>query len=244
MAERMVNIKQCLRKVPLLAQLKRGLEALCTFGQFLYVQRIKGFTIPTTPHFDSPETTRWFLERLQRAKFYVEFGSGGSTYAAAQDHIPFISVDSDRFFLKDVQKKIQTDGFYQPHHQTYKYADIGLTEGWGVPVLWGAPSANRQALFRQYSDFPVAADGPLPDLVLVDGRFRVACALKAFRALQAQSGWTLVVDDYVDRPEYAVLEDFGHLETHIGRMAIFTGVRPEALPQLEDAIQQAEMDYR
>jgi hypothetical protein len=47
--------------------------------------------------------------------------------------------------------------------------------------------------------------GYQPDLILIDGRFRVACGLAA--ALEAPDA-TVLVHDYTFRPDYQILEEF------------------------------------
>ncbi|MGD0960195.1 MAG: hypothetical protein ABSB19_10340 [Methylomonas sp.] len=202
--------------------------------------------IPDTPKFDSEQATAWFISKLLHCKTYLEWGAGGSTYLAAQHHIPFIAVESDQDFLHTLKEKIAADGFSEPDRQTFIYANIGLTKVWGYPIVIGAMSQKRQLLFKRYSDFPVIHNpGPFPDLILVDGRFRVACALKAFKALNAiQHDWLLLVDDYVDRLVYHEIEKFGKLAGFVGRMAVFDGVNIAALPELDQAIAAYELDYR
>jgi archaellum component FlaC len=106
------------------------------------------------------------------------------------------------------------------------------------------PSPERLNKFRKYSDFPeeIGSRFPLPDLVLVDGRFRVACALKALRALQDQTDWLLLVDDYVNRSKYHELPEFGVLQGYVGRMAVFSGLQDSAKCRLDAAISRYETD--
>lgn len=210
----------------------------------LLKQRLVDFDVPSLPHFDSDETTRWFMSKLVASKMYLEYGSGGSTCLAAKNGIRFVSVDSDRFFLNSVKKKIIKENLYREADQVFLHADIGVTGGWGKPIIVGEPSVARLEKFRRYSDFPneIGTKFPLPDLVLVDGRFRVACALKAFKALQGEKDWLLLVDDFVNRPTYQVLLDFGVLQGYVGRMAIFNGVVDSSKEKLDAAIKQYEID--
>ena len=46
--------------------------------------------------------------------------------------------------------------------------------------------------------------GEVPDLVLIDGRFRVACLMAT--VLHTKPGTTILFDDYYDRPYYQVTE--------------------------------------
>ena len=194
-------------------------------AMFRWRRRFSDIRIGESPYFDTDETSRWFLQRLADSKRYLEFGTGGSTYSAAKLGVEFIAVDSDRVFLDAVRAKIDGDGFGRPEGQTFTYADIGVTGPWGRPV--GANPPARLDKFRQYSDPPAQclAGGRLPDLILVDGRFRVACALKTLRMLRDHHDWTMLVDDYTDRPADHVIADFAEFVQLVGRMAVF---RPPA----------------
>ena len=214
--------------------------------QFLYVQRIKGFAVPSAPHFDSDESTRWFEQKLRASTHYLEFGSGGSTYLAAKLNKSFVCIDSDRFFLRAVVQKITAHGAFDSAVQCYLPRQIGFTREWSQPVLWGSLGKNRLNQFKRYSDFPAESlqNNSYPDLILIDGRFRVACALKAISALQKQSGWTLIVDDYVGRSEYEIITQFARLDFYVGRMAVFNVVAEFTETQIEQAIEKYELDFR
>ncbi|WP_297574453.1 hypothetical protein [uncultured Deefgea sp.] len=214
--------------------------------RFLYTQRITGFAVPSSPHFDSDASSAWFEQKLIAATHYLEFGSGGSTYLAAKLNKSFVCIDSDRFFLKAVLQKITADGWFNPAKQAYLPRPIGFSREWSQPVLWRGIGRARQAQFARYSDFPIESlsNHRQPDLILIDGRFRAACALKAIRALPAQSNWTLVVDDYVGRPEYEVIAEFAELDCLVGRMAVFCSKTTGTAAQLELAIQTYELDFR
>jgi hypothetical protein len=209
--------------------------------KFLFNQRIRGFEVPDGPWFDSAESTEWFMEKLADARFYLEYGSGGSTFLAARLGVDFVTVDSDRFFLRSVRSKIDHSGYAKPAGQTFHYADIGSTGPWGRPV--GRVSASRLEKFRNYSDPPAAslADRAFPDLVLVDGRFRVACALKAVRMLSSQDEWSIIVDDYTGRPSYEVITEFAQIDKFVGRMAVFTRAKDVDPELLESTIREYEI---
>lgn len=203
-------------------------------------QRIIGFDVPDRPWFDSDATTAWFLEMLSSANRYLEYGTGGSTYAAAKLGVDFIAVDSDPYFLRQVRKKIERHGYLRASGQEFRHADIGRTGPWGRPV--GAITNERLELFRAYSDPPAMClhEEAFPDLVLIDGRFRVACALKVVRMLRTRPSWTVVVDDYAGRPGYHVIADYAELGTCVGRMAVFTSAKERTADEWESAIRTYE----
>lgn len=211
--------------------------------KFLLKQRLVGFEVGDIPYFDSDDAIAWFIDMLKGSTRYLEYGTGGSTYVAARLGVDFIAVDSDLYFLRSVRKKIQKDGFARPVGQTYHHADIGLTGFWGYPLRHWNASAARLERFRRYSDPPPECfeGGLLPDLVLVDGRFRVACVLKALRMLQNSRGWAIVVDDYVGRPQYHVIADYAEIDRHVaGRIAVLKAIKATSQEQLENTIRRYE----
>jgi hypothetical protein len=210
-----------------------------SYALFKVQQRLRGFTVPDLPHFDSDQSTQWFLSKLAGATRYLEFGTGGSTYQAAKLGIDFVAVDSDAEFLDAVRQKINSDG-YRRDNQVLRHADIGKTGAWGRP--YGRVDDARLAAFRAYSDPPPQSSAAqLPDLVLVDGRFRIACALKSLNMLWDAKGWTIVVDDYVGRPRYHVIAEYAEV-SQVGRMAVITAAKPISRNELIEAIRRWETD--
>ena len=202
--------------------------------------------VATIPHFSSPECTRWFIDALKASKLYLEYGAGGSTYHAAQYGRFFISIESDKRFLRAVRKRIARDGYLNAAHQEYVHANIGPTKKWGRPAAFLPPGPNRRDQFAHYSDYPpgLTASGVTPDLILIDGRFRVACALKALRALATHSGWTLVFDDYTDRDHYHAVEKIIPISETVGHMAIFRPSGAIDLEKTDKLIARYEQDDR
>ncbi|AVX03140.1 hypothetical protein MXMO3_00596 [Maritalea myrionectae] len=195
------------------------------------------FKTGTAPYFDNVSSSAWFLAQLAAAKSYLEYGSGGTTFVAAQLKKPFFSKESDLRFCRSVTQSIAAAGLSAPE-QNLVHADIGPTENWGYPGGFRRPNSKRLAQFDAYSDFPEMEVAP--DLVLIDGRFRVACFLKAIRALDGARDYTIIVDDYVDRPHYHCIEQFVPKAQMVGRMAVF---KPTPITDL-DALERQLDAYR
>jgi hypothetical protein len=72
-----------------------------------------------------------------------------------------------------------------------------------LPNTWGYPGpySNRDS-WISYSSPPKT---PV-DLILIDGRFRVACALKCFSIIGSDT--ILLFDDFLNRPEYHIVLDY------------------------------------
>jgi hypothetical protein len=59
-----------------------------------------------------------------------------------------------------------------------------------------------------------------PDLILIDGRFRVSCFL--YSVLHCKPGVRILWDDYLNRPEYHFVENVLSPQGLIDDMTIFT----------------------
>ena len=173
-------------------------------------------TIPSIPHMEDAGIAL-LAERLSGVKIFLEYGSGGSSIMAAQAGIRRIySVDSDLVFLQSVQKRLIADGIPRRRYVPV-YVDIGKTGDWGRPV-----NENHARDWPSYCSAPwirLEHAGEKPSLVLIDGRFRVASFLVT--AMLAPPGCVILFDDYVDRPEYHIVEQHLKPVRFEGRMAEF-----------------------
>jgi hypothetical protein len=188
-----------------------NLRKLVALARFLYVQRIKGFDPPGRPLLDD-KSGAWLAERLKSTKLFLEFGSGGSTVLANRLGIPSVAVESDRFYAATVRKALPS-----PEKARIVTPRMGITGEWGMPVL----GKERKGLRYVNAPFDQLRES-FPDLIFVDGRYRVACVLECARqAAQAHRTATVLVDDYEYRPHYHVLEEHLGEPQHVGRDAIF-----------------------
>jgi hypothetical protein len=96
-------------------------------------------------------------------------------------------------------------------------ADIGPTGGWGYPR-----DTSKIHLWPNYALCPYLY-GYSPDLILVDGRFRVACSLAA--ALQVPEA-TVLIHDYRGRCHYHIIERFFSIDTTVDTLVRCRRKRP------------------
>ncbi|MFZ4115672.1 MAG: hypothetical protein ACOYK6_02990 [Chthoniobacterales bacterium] len=171
--------------------------------------------IPLLPHMER-EGIDLLKESLQKTKVYLEYGSGGSTLFAAECGVSKIhSIDSDLHFLQAVQQKAQE--LYPKIDLNIYYANIGLTKEWGYPV--------DHSLMKNWPNYCITAwkeiltSSELPDLILIDGRFRVASFLASL--IFSKLGTIILFDDYYDRSHYHLVEKHLKVTKKAGRMAEF-----------------------
>lgn len=159
--------------------------------------------------FPDPEAA-FLRDAYTTSKGIIEYGSGGSTRLAAQLGIPVLSIESDRRWANALN-----DALVHAPKAMVRHVDIGRTGDWGFPK-----STAKSADYWRYPMSPWI-DPPLhvPDLVLIDGRFRKACAITT--ALMAKSPLRLIFDDWRPRRSYHDLTRLLTPVGHVGRLAVF-----------------------
>ena len=165
------------------------------------------------------EVSDWVRDHYSQADVILEYGSGGSTVMAAE--MPgktVFSVESDGAWSANLDTYLKVGDFPSKVHM--HYVNIGKTGKWGSPI-----DTKRH---KRYHLYPLSIwDHPefqQPDLVMIDGRFRVACALTTM--LRCQKKTLILFADYKLRRGYHMLEDFLVPKESRGNMALFeTGVR-------------------
>ena len=125
---------------------------------------------------------------------------------------PSISVESDRFYAAAVRGALPS-----PEKAIIVVPRMGITGEWGMPLL-GKERKGPRYVCAPFGELRNA----FPDLIFVDGRYRVACVLECAReAAAAKKTATVLMDDYEGRPAYHVLEQFLGKPERIGRAASF-----------------------
>lgn len=160
----------------------------------------------------------------EQANVILEYGSGGSTVLASQMTDKYvISLESSKEWWTMMMEWLDLNPCAENTKVDMIWADIGPTKEWGFP--------KNDRRWERFANYPLAVwdmeDFHHPDLVLVDGRFRVGCALAtAFRITRPTK---LLVDDYVQRKFMHVLEKFIGKPKLWGRMAEFQ-LKPQPIP--------------
>jgi hypothetical protein len=210
----------------------RRLKAIARAAKFRINANLRPFAVPEQPHLD-PESAPVFFDLQKKAKHYVEFGSGGSTLQAARIGLETVAVESDPAFARSVRRQM-TKGA----PVTVVDAGIGIVGEWGTPITQ-RPTPARVERWHRYIERPLdtwASRGIFPDLALIDGRFRRACALEvARRAVAAKARVTIFFDDYYDRPAYHQVETLLGPPKRVGRSAIFEINGADGTPVIDTA---------
>lgn len=186
----------------------------------------KTFKIPEMPHMDAGGL-RAFTARLKGIDTYLEYGCGGSTVLAANSGVRnIISVETSDEWAKAVRAKTNRFGA----NILVAHCDLGEVGDWGRPR-----DETKIREYYRYASLPwsLAKDRDVaPQLVLIDGRFRVACFL--YSLICAPDGTTILFDDYTDRPHYHVVEQFCEVQNLCGRMAVFLVNNRFSIPEIAE----------
>lgn len=159
------------------------------------------------PHMDD-QTIALFSDLVSRASVYIEYGCGGSTsFAFLNSKAKIIGVDTDGLWI-DMALNFMPGRLDRVDLCRVDVGDVGE---------WGYPS-DADADGTVYSSWPWTRTDRA-DLVLVDGRFRVACAVKTM--LSARAGTPIIFEDYFGRDHYSMIEKLASPESRHGRSALF-----------------------
>lgn len=166
-----------------------------------------------------------------RAETILEYGSGGSTVVAAERPAGrCFSVESDKDWALGVSNWI--DQNVPGNSVTVHHADIGATGKWGYPNP--KKRYDRQKYLEYTQSVWARPDFVHPDLVLIDGRYRVGCFLSVIAKIEKPT--TILFDDYTMRRHYHVVERiFKPSQIVGGRMAVFE-VEPRQLSRMEQIL--------
>jgi hypothetical protein len=185
-------------------------------------------------HRDDPAGLRPFMSRAETALLrafvegkpqFVEYGCGGSTVLGISLARRVISVDGDQTWIERLSAQPAIAEALGTGNLRLLHVDIGPVGEWSRPLdrstaprwpaYWGAPWRLLQAEGR-LPPRPGALRGLLglartpaggECVVLVDGRFRVACALEAARWI-GPADIVLVHDFWPRKPYHVILEYF------------------------------------
>lgn len=158
-------------------------------------------------NFGDYKTNNIFKKKIKNSKFYFEYGSGATTIYAKLKKKKFISIEADFSFFNIMNKLINSKSII--------FRNIGPVGEYSYPIF----IITSKILKYITSIDPLFKKKLYPDLVLIDGRFRVACCLNLFKIISKKRVKTeIIIDDYFERKHYNVLEQYFEIKK-IGRMA-------------------------
>ena len=148
-----------------------------------------------------------FKKNISKSMVYGEYGCGKSTEFIL-DHfdVPVFSVDTSKFWVNKINKKINKNLYIN-------HIDVGEVGDWGTPK-----SYRHRHNFENYTNW-IWQQKQKPNVVLIDGRFRVCCFLTTLKF--CDEGTRIIFDDYNEREYYHLVEEFLKPVSSNGRQSLF-----------------------
>lgn len=173
-----------------------------------------------------------FERYLANATNYFEFGCGGSTILACKvgrHDLSVTSVDSSQDWIntvKDNKYVAAKDKKGLVHASTVNIGPVGR---WGYPKQSVDESQGAWYLYSQ----AISMTGKEYDLVLVDGRFRVACLLQSFISNPKAS---VLIHDFFDptHNHFPVYKALLKVSDIVDRADTLVALRPKPGVRKED----------
>lgn len=151
-----------------------------------------------------------FKDLLDGVEIYGEYGCGASTnWVLKNTKAKVIAVDTSEVWVATVR----SDHGQFEDRLNIRFVNLGTVGEWGRPRDY----ALRDR-FEEYTDH-LWYQAEKPQLVLVDGRFRVCCFLTCLK--YANEGTRIIFDDYTNRPFYHVVEKYVERRAECGRQCLF-----------------------
>jgi hypothetical protein len=185
----------------------------------------------------SPPEVGLLTQCLVGVRRYFEFGVGGSTIFVWNHCIEsgirpeIYGIDTSREWIDSVRTTLN-----QPETVHIEHLDLGPLESWGYPV----DKTPKQPLWMLYPQAIHRCPNPSDfDLVLIDGRFRVACLIQTILACGPST--KILIHDYMDRPEYHVVESWVSRVSSMDTLALFR--KRDLSPRQHHKLEKAFLKY-
>jgi hypothetical protein len=155
-----------------------------------------------------------YAAQLQGSRVVLEFGMGGSTcLAAAQPVEHLYSVEADQDWINRCLAMPEVTPLVRAGRLVTHRPDIGPIAAYSMPTDPGTA--------RLWPDYSLSIWNRLehtPDLVLIDGRFRVSCFLQAIMRLPTSTKY--VIHDFWSREHYHAVLHFASLLDRVDDLSI------------------------
>ena len=165
----------------------------------LFFISFKKDTIPNKPQFSYKDLT-YFKKLIKNKKNIIEYGMGGSTIYLIKSNKNLVSVETDKNFLEIIKSKLHN---IRLNKSILFYENIGETNLWGYPIdnRINKKNLNRWKKYVK-SPWKYIKSKNFPNVILIDGRFRVACAVLALKKIKFKRQSLVFFDDFNKRDYY------------------------------------------
>lgn len=181
-----------------------------------------------------------FYTYLDNSQKYLEFGCGGSTFQACRkpNIDTIISIESDKDWINTLKKEQTIQHYLENKKLQFRHIEIGTNKS---KKTYGYPADNTpRSILKQYPQEVYNIKMNDIDLILIDGRFRVACALRCFSLINKDC--VVLFDDFLSRKFYHVILDYYDISKQADDMVILK--KKDVDNPSEELIMRYEMDPR
>jgi len=171
-----------------------------------------------------------FEKYLAKATNYFEFGCGGSTILACkvgQSDLSVTSVDSSQQWIDTVKTNEYVVAKDKKGLAQMRTINIGPVGSWGYPTETVEASQGAWYLYSQ----AISMIDKKYDLVLVDGRFRVACLLQSFISNPTAS---VMIHDFFEPGHHHAYKALLNVSEVVDRVDTLVALRPKPSVRKED----------
>ena len=163
--------------------------------------------------FGSKDANLFFVKSLKKSKYYLEYGSGNSTFLSKKYKKKFLSIETDKSFYRFLKRKKIKEVIY---------SDIGPTKYYSIPILPTILLKKNIINYANLINFFKKKFKQNPDLILIDGRFRVYVALKILIFCInniINKNIIIIIDDFKYRKNYHIIKKITKIKL-VGRMGV------------------------
>ena len=201
------------------------------------------YNINNEINFKTTEANDIFKHELKKCKIYLEYGSGSSTFLAQKLNKDFFSIEGDKNFHKYMKKKIKSNKII--------LKSLGIVKENSIPINLNyeynlKKISNKQKIRTENYCNGILKDLDekkiIPDLILVDGRYRTLCGLYLYNFFKNKNvQFKIIFDDYANRKYHNILENFFDIEI-FERFGIATNLKNNL--DTDDIIKKSYYDCR
>ena len=186
------------------------------------------------------------LARIMRDghRRYQEFGAGGSTLLAIRSGLErVVAIDSDPDWVAAVRSNPEIAAAIETGRADILHADIGPVAEWGNPKSRDQTEKWPNYFAAAWETWARRAEKP--DLVYVDGRFRVACCLSVILTVGVNAELRLLLHDVgPERPYYEEVLEFFDVVEQVNTLMVLKTKRDVATSKVMSVFLRRQFDQR
>jgi hypothetical protein len=198
------------------------------------------YNVDESIKFGDSKTGHFLKKKILNSKIFLEFGSGNTTLLAFKNNKQYYSVESDRNFYFYLKKRGVKNLFF------YSLGYVGF---FSYPLLKNSILnrfyKKKAKLYSSKIFQELKKKLIFPDLILVDGRYRVLCMLNIFLYLRSHNltKTVVILDDFKERDYYHEIKSFFKVNLE-GRLGVFYINEQAPIENIENLIEKFSADPR